>query len=396
MRAALCALMVVLVSSVAAQPRPDVSVPVPVQLESKVLAETRTILVRTPPSYAGGRRAYPVLYLTDGDRQIGHTAAVADFLAREGRMPEVIIVGISNTDRTRDLTPTKLEAFGGNGQRIPTPTSGGGGRFLDFLSTEVMPYVEKSYRTQPYRVLAGHSFGGLFAMHTFFARPGLFNGVIAVSPTLTWDDRYVYRRAAEWVKSATDESATRPVTLVVSVGNEGEALDRELDALKALLQKSGPKSLEFEAVRFPDEDHGSVVLPTHYAGLRKVFAPFHFVLGPPTDDPKKLYARARDHYAKASARVGFALPIPEQTANIIGYRLLQAGHVPEALEVFRANAETWPESANVYDSLGEAQERAGALDQALISYRRAAAIGKTTGDPNLAVYERNAERVAKP
>lgn len=394
MRAALSVVLVALVvSSVAAQPRPEPrpDAPVAVQLESKVLTETRTILVRVPASYAGGKRAYPVLYMTDGDRQIGHTAAVVDFLAREGRMPEVIIVGINNTDRTRDLTPTKVETMaGGNGQRFPTPTSGGGDRFLDFISTEVIPYVEKNYRTQPYRVFAGHSFGGLFAMHTFLTRPTLFNGVIAVSPTLTWDNRYVYRHAVEWVKSAP----ARPVALVVSVGNEGQELDREFDALKALLQKSGPKSLSFEAVRFPDEDHGSVVLPTHYAGLRRVFEPFRFVLNA-TDDPKKLYPAAREHYAKASAQVGFALPIPEQTANVIGYRLLQAGHVKEAVEVFRANAETWPESANVYDSLGEAQERAGELDQALTSYRRAAAIGKTTGDPNLAVYERNAERVAK-
>lgn len=390
MRNALCAWMVVVAATVAAQLAPDV--PVPIQIESKVMAETRTILVRTPASYARGTRAYPVLYMTDGDRQIGHTAAVVDFLAREGRMPEVIIVGINNTDRTRDLTPTKVEAMaGGNGQSFPVPTSGGADRFLDFISTEVIPHVEKNYRTQPYRVFAGHSFGGLFAMHTFFTRPALFNGVIAVSPTLTWDERYVYKRASEWVKKASD----RPSTLVVSVGNEGEALDREFDALKTLLEKSAPKGFEFEAVRFADEDHGSVVLPTHYAGLRKVFEPFRFVLGPPTDEPKKLYARAREHYAKASARIGFALPIPEATGNMIGYRLLQAGHVQDAIEVFRANAETWPESANVYDSLGEAQERAGALDLALASYLRAAAIGKTNGDPNTAVFERNAARLAK-
>ncbi len=390
MRIALCAWMVVTAATVAAQPAPDV--PVPIQIESKVMAETRTILVRTPASYARGTGAYPVLYMTDGDRQIGHTAAVVDFLAREGRMPEVIIVGINNTDRTRDLTPTKVELMrGGNGQGFPVPTSGGADRFLDFISTEVIPYVEKSYRTQPYRVFAGHSFGGLLAMHTFFTRPELFNGVIAVTPTLTWDERYVYKRASEWVKKGSD----RPSTLVVSVGNEGEALDREFDALKKLLQKNAPKGLEFEAVRFGDEDHGSVVLPTHYAGLRKVFEPFRFVLGPPTDDPKKLYGRAREHYAKSSARVGFALPIPEATANVIGYRLLQAGHVQDAIEVFRANAETWPESANVYDSLGEAHERAGALDLALASYQRAAAIGKTNGDPNTAVFERNAERLAK-
>jgi predicted alpha/beta superfamily hydrolase len=365
--------------------------PVPVELQSKVMAETRTILVRTPASYARGNRAYPVLYMTDGDRQIGHTAATVDFLAREGRMPEVIIVGINNTDRTRDLTPTHVERMGAGNNGFNTPTSGGADRFLNFIATEVIPYVEKNYRTQPFRVFAGHSFGGLFAMHTFFTRPDLFNGVIAVSPTLTWDDRYVYKRASEWVKTASD----RPVALLMSVGNEGEELDREFDALKTLLAKRGPKSLEFEAVRFPDEDHGSVVLPTHYAGLRKAFAPFRFALGGPNEDPKALLARARDHYKKASARVGFALQVPEQTMNVIGYRLLQAGQVPEAVEAFRANADTYPESPNVYDSLGEAQERAGAAEQALVSYRRAAELGKKSNDPNTAVFERNAERLTK-
>ncbi len=385
MRALVRGLSILLVTSIAAaQPRPDGAVPI--QIESKVMSETRTILVRTPPSYARGSRAYPVLYMTDGDRQIGHTIAVVDFLVREGRMPEVIIVGISNTDRTRDLTPTHVENFG---EGFATPTSGGADRFLDFISTEVFPYVEKNYRTQPYRVFAGHSFGGLFAMHTYFTRPQLFQAVIAVSPSLLWDNRYVYRRATEWMKNGPE----RPATLVMSVGNEGEDLDREFDALKALLRKK--KSLEFEAVRFPDEDHGSVVLPTHYAGLRKVFEPFRFTFGPPTEDPKKLYARAREHYAKVTSRFGFAVPIPEATTNLIGYRLLQGNRVPEAIEIFRANVEAYPDSANVYDSLGEALERAGTRDQALESYRRAAAIGKTTADPNAAVYERNAERLAK-
>jgi len=381
------ALLLLLVSTMAAQPRPDGAVAIPI--ESKVMSETRTILVRTPPSYTRASRAYPVLYMTDGDRHVGHTAAVVDFLTREGRMPEVIIVGINNTDRTRDLTPTNVATIGGgNGQGFPTPTSGGADRFLDFITTEVIPLVEKNYRTLPYRVFAGHSFGGLFGMHAFLTRPELFNSVIAVSPTLTWDNRYVYRRATEWAKHAPQ----RPATLVMSVGNEGAELDREFDALQALFRKKGPKSLTFEALRYPDEDHGSVVLPTHYAGLRKVFEPFRFVI---PADPKVGFAKAREHYRKSSERLGFTLPIPEQIANVIGYRLLQIGQVQEAIEVFRANVEAWPQSSNVYDSLGEAQEAAGAFKEALANYRRAAELGKANGDPNVEVFERNAERVSK-
>ena len=386
MRRALIALaLAVLALPLAAQQPPNV--PVAIQIESKIMGETRNILVRTPASYRTGARAYPVLYLTDGDRQIEHLAAVADFLVREGRMPETILVGIVNTDRTRDLTPTKVQTFGG---QFNTATSGGADRFLDFISRELIPHIEKNYRTQPYRIFAGHSFGGLFAMHAAFTRPKLFNGVIAVSPTLTWDNRYVYRRAEEWAKANANDART----LVFSVGNEGAELDREFDALQALLSSRAPKNFEWKAERFPDEDHGSVVLPTHYDGLRKVFEPFRFVIRQ-EDDPKTLYARARDHFEKTSARVGFAVKIPEGTANLIGYRLLQTGDVERSIEVFRANVEAYPQSANVYDSLAEAYERAGNLVDAKSNYQRAATKGKAASDPNTNIYEQNLDRVTK-
>ena len=389
MRRFALAILLVLAPVLSAQQQ-QANLPVPVTLESKILGETRQILVRTPASYRTGTRPYPVLYMTDGDRQIEHTAAVADFLVREGRIPELIIVGISNTDRTRDLTPTHVAEPNFDGRGFRAPTSGGGDRFLDFIEREVIPLVEKSYRTQPYRVFAGHSFGGLFAMHAAFTRPHLFNSVIAVSPTLVWDNRYVYRKATEWAKA----NRTSNATLVFSVGNEGDALDREFDSLQQLLKTSAPKGFEWKAIRYEDEDHGSVVLPTHYAGLRKAFEPFRFTITP-QDDPKKLYARASEHFEKASARAGFRVLIPEATTNLIGYRLLQGDHTNEAIEVFRKNVEAYPQSANVYDSLAEAYEKAGDLKRAKENYARAAAIGKSVADPNTRIYEENLARVTK-
>jgi predicted alpha/beta superfamily hydrolase len=353
------------------------------RLESKVLGETRQILVRTPASYANGAQAYPVLYMTDGDRQLPHTAATVDFLSREGRMPEVILVGISNTDRTRDLTPTHVEAFVGG--RVPT--SGGADKFLSFIETELIPHIEKHYRTQPFRVFAGHSFGGLFAMHALFSRPKLFDAIIAASPSLTWDDHWVMRQATEFLEKNRELNTT----LFFSTGNESEALDREFRALQSLLKKRAPKGFTFEAIKFGDEDHGSVVMPTHYAGLRKVFAPWRFV---PDGEPKSLYARARDHYASLSKRAGYTIAIPEQTTNFIGYQLLLAGEMRDAIEVFRANAAAYPNSANVHDSLGEAFEKSGDRERARESYARAAEIGRKIKDPNAAIYEQNLRRVS--
>ena len=77
-----------------------------VTLESKVMGEQRTVLVSTPPTYGQTQERYPVLYMTDGDAHLTHTRGTVDFLVRNGLMPDVIIVGVTNTDRTRDLTPT--------------------------------------------------------------------------------------------------------------------------------------------------------------------------------------------------------------------------------------------------------------------------------------------------
>jgi predicted alpha/beta superfamily hydrolase len=148
--------------------------------KSEVLGEERVVLVRTPPRYARGSERYPVLYLTDGDAHILHTSATVEFLARNGRMPEMIVVGITNTDRTRDLTPT--QAFD-DAQTNPPRKSGGADKFLKFIETELVPLVESRYRTQPYRIFAGHSLGGLFAVHAMLARPDLFNALIADRPS---------------------------------------------------------------------------------------------------------------------------------------------------------------------------------------------------------------------
>ena len=76
-------------------------------IKSEVLGEERVALVRTPAGYDTNDQRYPVLYMTDGPAHLSHTASTIDFLARNGRMPEMIVVAILNTDRTRDLTPTK-------------------------------------------------------------------------------------------------------------------------------------------------------------------------------------------------------------------------------------------------------------------------------------------------
>ncbi len=356
-------------------------------IKSKVLGEERVILVRTPDGYEQNGQRYPVLYMTDGDRQIGHTISTVDFLARNGRIPELIIVGITNTDRTRDLTPTNGTLRNPNGQPQRFPTSGGADKFLKFIETELIPSIEADYRTQSYRIFAGHSFGGLFALHTLLTRPEAFNAYIAVSPTFPWDDGLPQREAEAFCKDRKEANRT----LFFTVGNEGEEMNGGFDRLKKLFAKQAPKNFTWEAMLMEDEDHGSIVLRSHYFGLRKIFDGWRV--------PDAVAAgglnSVEDHYKKLTAKFGYAVLPPEALMNQLGYQLFAAGKRDEAITAFKSNIERYPNSANVYDSLAEAYEKSGKLDLAKPNYEKAVEVGTKTNDPNLQVFKTNFDRVSE-
>lgn len=356
-------------------------------LKSQVLNEERVALVRTPPGYANNQQRYPVLYMTDGQAQLAHTISTIEFLVREGKMPELIVVAIGNTDRTRDLTPTKARLrHAVSGEWINFPTSGGADNFLKFIETELIPKVESQYRTQPYRLFAGHSFGGLFALHTFLSKPALFNSVIAVSPTMTWDEHYVSRRAEEFFKERRELRRT----LIVTLAEESAETEAGFERFKKIFAKRAPSQLTWDMPLMKDEDHGSVVLRSHYHGLRKTFADWQM----PTAQVTGL-AVVEAYYRKLSESYGFTVLPPEAFVNNLGYQLQGAGKAEEAVAAFKQNVAWHPHSANVYDSLAEAYEKNGKLAEAQPLYEKAAQIGAQTNDPNARVFKENYERVSE-
>jgi uncharacterized protein len=369
---------------------PAVGAVTTLRLKSSVLGEERTILVRTPAGYEAGNQRYPVLYMTDGDAHIGHTGATVQFLSRNGRMSELIVVGITNTDRTRDLSPTHVKTTNPDG-KLQFPTSGGGDKFLKFIETELIPEIEKSYRVQPYRILAGHSLGGLFAVHAMLSRPELFNSYIAVSPALQWDNQATVKRAEDFFKTRKELNRT----LYFSLGHEPGPIEDAFHQFKQVLNKNQAKGFEWEAQEMADEDHGSVVLRSHYAGLRKVYNGWQLPRDPDTGAVTAADLKGvEEHYQKLSAKFGFAIPVPENLINQVGYQLLFGEKTDEAIAAFKVNVERYPESANVYDSLAEAYERSGRLDLAAPLYEKASTLGQRNKDPNLGIYQANFERVS--
>ena len=193
---------------------------------SKVLDEDRTVLIALPKGYRHSDARYPVLYVLDGEFFFYQAQAAVQFLSectyiRTHPIPRMLVVGIVNVDRNRDFTPTHAPVQG----ELRYPTSGGAEKFLKFVQSELIPLIDDRYRTQPYRVLSGWSFGGLFTVHTYLNSPESFSAYLAISPSLWWEQDSVLERVKDVV--ADEDSDLKP--LVVTLGaREGGDMDRSV------------------------------------------------------------------------------------------------------------------------------------------------------------------------
>jgi predicted alpha/beta superfamily hydrolase len=360
-------------------------------MHSSVLNEDRVILVRMPAVAQGQKDKYAVLYLFDGDGHINEVGGIVDFLVNNNRMAPVIIVGIPNTDRNRDLTPTHADLKDPDGRTQAFPTSGGGDKFLEFIQSELFPEIEKRYATQPYRILAGHSFGGLMAIHTLITHPDMFNAYIAVSPSLQWDEQHTLHQAQQFFAKQKELNKT----LFFSLASEGSPPNPMGDAFEQLQKTfaaATPKDFIVRSARYPDEDHGSTTFLAHYAGLRTVFDGWVMPRDPKDGLPVGGLKGVEQHYSELSERFGFQVSA-ESTINQLGYNLLARKRIDEAIVAFKRNVELYAGSANVYDSLADGQEADGKVELARQNVEKAVARGTETKDPLLPEFKKHLERI---
>ncbi len=159
-------------------------------IHSNILNEDRTYQIYLPASYHWALdRKYPVLYVLDGESNFLHTASSVSFLSSQGEIPELIVVAITSTVRIRDFTQTDWSSHWIGG--------GGANNFKSFLSKELIPAIEKEYRTNSFRILSGISASGQFALYALASEPSLFNAYVAVSPSLDWDNELPQRSLEE-------------------------------------------------------------------------------------------------------------------------------------------------------------------------------------------------------
>lgn len=250
------------------QPSMDMETKKKFNIHSKILNENRVYLLSLPDSYnesTNDKKKYPILILLAGSTFFKTASGVVHFMSSDRNrnyfMPETIIVAIENVNRERDFTLTKL--------KTKRPNRMGGGRnFLNFIEKELIPFIDKNYRTEPNRILVGHSLGGLLTLNSYMDKNSIFDTYISIDPSIWWDEETMKNK----VDSITPISYNKK--LYIATANQGELNyernKKRHDLLYTLMTEKSGGQLHVEIEYFEKENHRSVPLTALYNGLKYI------------------------------------------------------------------------------------------------------------------------------
>jgi len=297
-------------------------------------------------------------------------------------VPEMIVVGIPNTDRFRDLTPTFTDRMPFPGK--PPGNAGGGEAFTDFMEKELIPHIDSLYPTAPYKVMIGHSLGGLMVINTLIHHPKLFNGYIAIDPSLWWHDQKLLKESAAALRTIDYNGKslylgianTLPAkmdTVKMKKDTTSAALHpRSIFAFRDLLRKGPVNGLRWNSRYYPNDSHGSVPLITEYDGLRFIFNVFNTDLMSRFQDSTFDFTSALiAYYKKISISMAYENKPPEGIVNSLGYGMIEQKRFDQARRLFILNTENYPTSANTFDSLGDLYVAKNEKAKAIEAYEKA-------------------------
>jgi predicted alpha/beta superfamily hydrolase len=174
-------------------------------------------------------------------------------------MPETIIVAIENVDRERDFTVNKLKT-----KRVNT--MGGGENFLNFIEKELISYVDKNYRTEPYRTLVGHSLGGLLTINSYMNKSSIFDAYISIDPSIWWDEELMENK----VDAINSISFKRKIYIATAnqVNRRFEKNKKRHDRIYELMKIKSNEKANIKVKSYDNESHRSVPLIALYEGLK--------------------------------------------------------------------------------------------------------------------------------
>jgi|APTNR8051073442_1049403.scaffolds.fasta_scaffold00003_473 hypothetical protein len=276
-------------------------------IQSGILNEEREFRVFLPESYDNTREAYPVIYLLDGDAYFLSAWSTINALVNEGRMPASILIAVTSPNRRSDMTPPYMS--------LPGVSNPNAKSFLNFLADELVPYVDKQYRTRPLRVLIGHSHAALFSMYALTERSNAFKWHLAMDAPMHLHERILEHKVHEYIAANQRDYGKVCVTW--------NRFNWSAEEWEWLVKNSS--QIAFSSFELQHETHASMYLPGIYYGLMNLFSDYqkHFTLLTSLRELEATYTTMRLFY-------GYEVTVSKSELELGAIEHLVAGNVEEA------------------------------------------------------------------
>lgn len=350
-------------------------------VHSKILGEERELYIYLPESYTGSTFRYPTLYLLDAEYEFVPTVGAVEFMAGAGKIPEIIVVGIVNTNRSRDLTP---EATNDKESQEFWGEIGGAENFRKFIIKELIPYVEKKYRTDGYKVLRGQSFGGLFGLFDYFKSNSIFNAYILTSPTVRWNENALFDELKQFKYLADDKRK-----LYLGEAEFDSGTNTGIRDFAQLFQNIVYNADYFWYDFYKEETHYSLTFEATQKGLSYLYKNWKL--------NRQLLAggdftELMNHFEEVSDEFGYPLKAPMKCIVDFENSQLRKKNYDLAIEIAQKHIELYPQQPETYWHLGDAYNFKNEYENALKYYTIALEKARELDLSDLEEYKSSIER----
>jgi len=342
----------------------DFKVGIQDSIVSAILGESREINIVLPKSYAKYSYVkYPVTYVLDGDFLIQSSSGMIEYMSKTGQIPEMIIVYVSNTNRTRDFTPSYSNINYQGKEDTSLNQSGGGKKFLKFLNLELIPYIDGKYNSNSYNTIVGRSLGGLIASYDFLQESSKLTGYILIDPSLWWNEKSLI-----FDKNVPLKGKIRNKRIYIAssdnfkYSNDVNEMRISQELFYTNLKNNGISQANAKLEYFENYTHGTVTIPSFYNGMLHVFKNFYL--------EGMKYKKADDiinHftvYSKNNNAHFFPLePMINWLASLQNVK-------EDSIKLYEFYIRYYPTSLSPYFSLAKIYEKDKELEKALVLYRK--------------------------
>ncbi len=387
-------------------------------MHSKILAEKRELQVYLPDNYSvSNSKNYPVLYILDGQRLYLYGASLLQSFSQFKLTPEFIVVGIKNS------YPRRFGLF------LDTT------QFLEFLEHEVIPLIDKEYRTSKERLLFGWEYGGGFAIQALLDKPNLFDAYLAASPfPLNAPDLPIKDKRLKSMSKAIANKQDLDTFLYFAVGESEGMVKEGSDQLSALLTKNAPQDFNWKYQILQGEEHRSTPYDTLYHGLKAYYLNYPALQFKSIEMFKKFggLEKVNEYYLERDKKYGESSNQKNSTQwNLVrramdekNYSLfkmfmdkfkadkfierqrsswasrfaqfyLENNNPDEAIVIYHSIIDKSPSSPLAYNQIGHVFESKGDLKEAKTYYQKAVDLAKRNSAPQLAEFETDLASLTK-